>query len=76
MDLKYQKLSLLRKELKIHKKIMIIKKTYNPYKYMKKSKLLILTSAHEGFPNVLTGLSQLEPQLSQLMLMLELQKYY
>ena len=42
------------RELKIQKKIMIIKKTYNPYKYMKKSKLLILTSVYEGFPNVLT----------------------
>ena len=41
------------KNLKIYNKIIIINKTYNPYPYMKKSMLLILTSVYEGFPNVL-----------------------
>ena len=41
------------KNLKINKNIIVINKTYNPYSYMKKSKLLILTSVYEGFPNVL-----------------------
>ena len=41
------------KNLKIYNKIIIINKTYNPYPYMKKSMLLILTSIYEGFPNVL-----------------------
>ena len=44
---------LLAKELKIHNDIIIINKTYNPYPYMKKSDLLVLTSIYEGFPNVL-----------------------
>ena len=43
----------LAKELKINRDIIIINKTYNPYPYMKKSDLLILTSIYEGFPNVL-----------------------
>ena len=47
------KIKLLAKELKINKDIIIINKTYNPYPYMKKSDLLILTSVYEGFPNVL-----------------------
>ena len=41
------------KTLQIYNKIIIINKTYNPYPYMKKSMLLILTSIYEGFPNVL-----------------------
>ena len=41
------------KKLKIYNKLIIVNKTYNPYSYMKKSKLLILTSIYEGFPNVL-----------------------
>ena len=41
------------KELKIYKRLIVVNKTYNPYTYMKKSKLLILTSVYEGFPNVL-----------------------
>ena len=41
------------KNLKIYNKIIIINKTYNPYPFMKKSMLLILTSVYEGFPNVL-----------------------
>ncbi|MDB9826079.1 glycosyltransferase [Candidatus Pelagibacter sp.] len=41
------------KNLNIFDKLIIINKTYNPYSYMKKSKLLILTSIYEGFPNVL-----------------------
>lgn len=49
-----EKIKLLAKKLKIYDKIIIIKKTYNPYKFMKRSKLLILTSVYEGFPNVLT----------------------
>ena len=48
-----QKVKSLAKELKIIKDIIIINKTYNPYPYMKKSDLLILTSVYEGFPNVL-----------------------
>ena len=48
-----QKVKLFAKELKIFKDIIIINKTYNPYPYMKKSHLLILTSIYEGFPNVL-----------------------
>tara|TARA_B100001057_G_C22849715_1_gene950486 strand:+ start:123 stop:1244 length:1122 start_codon:yes stop_codon:yes gene_type:complete len=47
-------IKLFAKELKISNKIIIIKKTYNPYKFMKRSKLVILTSVYEGFPNVLT----------------------
>ena len=43
----------LAKNLKIYKDIIIINKTYNPYSYMKRSDLLILTSVYEGFPNVL-----------------------
>ena len=42
----------LAKNLNIYKKIIIIGKTINPYPYIKKSKLLILTSIYEGFPNV------------------------
>ncbi len=45
---------LLSKKMKISKNIIIINKTYNPYKYMKRSNLVILTSIYEGFPNVLT----------------------
>ena len=47
------KVKSLAKELKIYKDIIIINKTYNPYPYMKKSDLLVLTSVYEGFPNVL-----------------------
>ncbi len=47
------KVKSLAKELEINKDIIIINKTYNPYPYMKKSNLLILTSVYEGFPNVL-----------------------
>ena len=43
----------LAKNLKINKNIIIINKDYNPYPYMKRSNLLILTSVYEGFPNVL-----------------------
>tara|TARA_B100000401_G_C52802644_1_gene719396 strand:+ start:839 stop:1960 length:1122 start_codon:yes stop_codon:yes gene_type:complete len=43
----------LAKNLKINKNIIIINKAYNPYPYMKRSNLLILTSVYEGFPNVL-----------------------
>ncbi len=43
----------LAKELKINKDIIIVNKTYNPYPYMKKADLLVLTSIYEGFPNVL-----------------------
>ena len=43
----------LEKELKINKDIIIVNKTYNPYPYMKKADLLVLTSIYEGFPNVL-----------------------
>ena len=48
-----EKIKLLAKNLKISNKILIINKTYNPYNYMKKSKLLILTSVYEGLANVL-----------------------
>jgi glycosyltransferase involved in cell wall biosynthesis len=47
------KIKSLAKELNIYNRIIIINKTLNPYKYMRKSKLLILTSVYEGFPNVL-----------------------
>lgn len=47
------KIKSLAKELNIFSRIIIINKTQNPYKYMRKSKLLILTSVYEGFPNVL-----------------------
>ena len=43
----------LAKHLNIHDKILIINKTDNPYSYIRKSKLLILTSLYEGFPNIL-----------------------
>ena len=43
----------LAKHLNIYDKILIIKKTDNPYSYIRKSKLLILTSLYEGFPNIL-----------------------
>ena len=39
-------------ELGVHKSI-IFKKTENPYPFMRMSKLVILTSVYEGFPNVL-----------------------
>ncbi len=41
------------KHLSIYDKILIINKTDNPYSYIRKSKLLILTSIYEGFPNIL-----------------------
>lgn len=41
------------KNLNIYNKIIIINKTDNPYSYIHKSKLLILTSIYEGFPNIL-----------------------
>ena len=41
------------KKIKVFNNLIIINKTYNPYSYMKKSELLILTSVYEGFPNVL-----------------------
>ena len=41
------------KYLNIYDKIIIINKTQNPYPYIRKSKLLILTSLYEGFPNIL-----------------------
>ena len=41
------------KKLKIYDKIIMINKTENPFSYIKKSKLLILTSLYEGFPNIL-----------------------
>jgi len=41
------------KNLNIYNKIIIINKTDNPYSYMRISKLLILTSIYEGFPNAL-----------------------
>ncbi len=47
------KIRLLAKELKIYNRVIIINKTQNPYKYIRKSELLILTSIYEGFPNVL-----------------------
>ena len=53
MDLKKKNIINMAKNLKIYNKIIIINKTYNPYPYMKKSMLLILTSIYEGFPNVL-----------------------
>ena len=49
----YKKIIERAKELNIYKKLIIINKTYNPYSYIRKSKLLILTSVYEGFPNVL-----------------------
>ena len=49
-----QNIKNLSKVLGIQNKVLIIKKTFNPYKYMKRSKLMILTSVYEGFPNVLT----------------------
>jgi len=43
----------LAKHLRIYNKIIIINKTLNPYPYIRRSSLLILTSIYEGFPNVL-----------------------
>ena len=41
------------KYLNIYNKIIIINKNQSPYPYIRKSKLLILTSLYEGFPNIL-----------------------
>ena len=41
------------KNLGIYNKIKIIKKCHNPFPFLRKSNLLILTSCYEGFGNVL-----------------------
>ena len=48
-----KKIKSLAKELNIHNKILIINKSQNPYKYIRRSELLVLSSIYEGFPNVL-----------------------
>tara|TARA_B110000967_G_C18826405_1_gene531646 strand:+ start:326 stop:1468 length:1143 start_codon:yes stop_codon:yes gene_type:complete len=49
----YKKIISMAKDLNIYNKMIIINKTYNPYSYIKRSKILISTSVYEGFPNVL-----------------------
>ena len=49
----YKKIISMAKDLNIYNKIIIINKTYNPYPYIKRSKILITTSVYEGFPNTL-----------------------
>jgi len=49
----YKKIISMAKDLNIYNKMIIINKTYNPYSYIKRSKVLISTSVYEGFPNVL-----------------------
>ena len=43
----------LAKKLNIYNKIIIIEKSLNPYSYVRKSEILLLTSLYEGFGNVL-----------------------
>lgn len=47
------KLEELASELGVFEQIIFMGKTENPYAYMKKAKLFVLSSRHEGFPNVL-----------------------
>ena len=49
----YKKIISMAKNLNIYDKIIIINKTYNPYPYIKRSKILFTTSIYEGFPNTL-----------------------
>ena len=49
----YEKIKYFIKKLKIKKKVMILKRTKNPYPYIKKSNLLVLSSKYEGMGNVL-----------------------
>jgi len=46
-------LKLLASSLDIESRVAFVGQKSNPYPYMKKSDLLVLTSEHEGFPNVL-----------------------
>jgi len=48
-----QRLKQLSQALKIDKRVTFEGHQTNPYPYMKKADLFILTSEHEGFPNVL-----------------------
>ncbi|WP_130734579.1 glycosyltransferase [Flavobacterium sp. J27] len=48
-----QKLIALAQNLQIHDKVFFVGFQENPYKYMAKAKLLVMSSAFEGFPNVL-----------------------
>lgn len=41
------------KELKLNKKVIFLGRKSNPYIYMKKADLFVLSSRYEGFPNVL-----------------------
>lgn len=41
------------KELRIEKKVIFLGEKRNPYKYLKKSKVLVLGSSYEGMPNVI-----------------------
>jgi len=48
-----ENLKKLAKELNIQERIEFLGFQSNPYKYMKKANLLVLTSKYEGFPNVI-----------------------
>ena len=49
----YNNILNLSKKLNISKKIIIFKKLNNPYPYIKKSDLLVLSSKYEGMGNIL-----------------------
>ena len=49
----YNNIIKLNRKLNIEKKIIIFKKLNNPYPYIKKSNLLILSSKYEGMANIL-----------------------
>ena len=49
----YQNIKNIIRKLKIQKKVIILYKKNNPYPYIKKSSLLILSSKYEGMGNVL-----------------------
>ncbi len=51
--LEEQNIKSLSKELKIDSRIYFEGHQTNPYPYMKRADILLLTSEHEGFPNVL-----------------------
>jgi len=48
-----EKLKKLAKSLNIEKRVLFTGLLLNPYPYIKEADLLVLTSEHEGFPNVL-----------------------
>ncbi len=49
----YENIKILIKKLKLKKKILIYKKLINPYPFIKRADLLILTSKYEGMGNIL-----------------------